>query len=140
MVEHARAAVDGRQPETEARGRLALMRFEPLDLLEDDAELVRGNARAGVPHLDGDAIAFPPAADEHAAAPGIADGGREEVLQDALQQGGIADHHRPGRHYPQAERALLRHRLEGCRDAVDHLANDQRTRLRLQRASVELGY
>src|SRR5579872_5429146 len=140
MVEHARDAIDDRKTQSETRGGIALLGSEPFELLEDDAELALGDAGPGVPHLDREAPAAPAAADHQAAPARIPDGIGDEILQHAPEQRRIGDHHRPRRHHAEVEPALLGNRLEGRADALDDVADDDWTRLRLERAGVELGY
>src|SRR5215472_13291801 len=140
MIQHARDPVDDREAEAKARGRVALVGPEPSELLEDDAELALGNAGPGIPHLDREAPVPPAAPDQHAAPPRIADGVRDEILQHPSQEGGIGNDHRPGWHQPETEATLLRHRLEGGGNALEHLADHDRARLRVERTGVELRY
>jgi hypothetical protein len=79
VVEHARDALDDRQPKSEAaRDPRAL--FQPVKLLEDFAALNNRNPDTGVVNANLQRLAAPPAADQHAAARGIFDGVGDQVL------------------------------------------------------------
>ena len=69
----------------------------------------RRDARPGIADQDAHAAAPMPAADQHAAAPGMRDGVADEIAQDALQQHRIRIHHRLAG--PDPQRQAFLHRL-----------------------------
>jgi hypothetical protein len=84
MVEHARQALDDREPKAQAaRDPRAL--FQAVKFLEDLAALEHGNPDAGVVDADLQRRAAPPATDQHAPLRGVFDGVGDEVLQQPAQ-------------------------------------------------------
>ena len=88
MIERLGEAAHDRQAEPEAAVDGAAAAFA-LELLEDRLAAAGRNAGAGVADLDANAVAAAARAEQHAAAPRVAQRVGDEVLQDALQQQGV---------------------------------------------------
>src|SRR6185437_5968679 len=63
---------------------------ELAEFTENVLALILGDADAGIPNLDAQGVAAPTAADQHAAAVGIADRVGDEIEEDAAQQETVA--------------------------------------------------
>jgi hypothetical protein len=141
-AEHAGDAIDDREPEPEAlhrtAQRLVLALPHAIELLEDAVALRVLDARSGVPDLDPQPVAAPAHADEHAAALGVADRVRQEVLQDPAEQPRIGADDRPRAAEVQRESARVRLQPELRVERTEQLVDREVGHLRLHRAGVQL--
>src|SRR4026207_1845269 len=110
MLQHARDAIDNREPEAETGWRFRVVAAPAPELVEDQRDLVFGNAHAGIPHFDedaraasaaadqdphpagGDGAAASAAADQHLALARVAEGVADEVLQNPAEQSRVRTH------------------------------------------------
>src|SRR5258706_12077163 len=113
MLEQPAQAIDDGKAESEAAAACAVGIAELAEFAEDILPLIVGNADAGVPHLDAQRLAAPPAADQDAAAIGITNGVGDEIEEDAPEQDAVALDPVPARQHPQAEPLLARRAGEG---------------------------
>ena len=72
MPERARRTLDDGEAEPETMIGLMPGQHDAIELVEDGILLLVGDARAGIPDLDVEPLGTVPAADQHAAAAGIA--------------------------------------------------------------------
>ncbi len=117
MAEQARGAVDDGQ--AQAGAALLAAAIETAELLEDFQALVLGDARTAVPHFDAQRSPSAAAAEQHAAATGVAHCVGQEVLQDAAQQGLVAAHHGGGVDAAQLQALGLRQDAELARQRLE---------------------
>ena len=85
VVEHARDALDDREAEADAARHLGAL-IEPVEFAEYRAFLRLRNAEPGVVHVDAQAPARQPTADQHTALRRVLDRIRDEILQQPAQQ------------------------------------------------------
>ena len=85
MLERQRQAANDGEAESEALPAL-LARLAALELVEDRVAPLLGNAGPGVPDLDGPAPGPRPPADQHPAAPGVAQAVGDQVLHDPPEE------------------------------------------------------
>ena len=139
VVEQARQPVDDRQAKAEAGRVRCARRIAAIEFLEDDVELVRGNAGTGVPDLDPQLVALTAAAEQDPAVAGVAHRIGQQVAQDAFQQVAVApDHGGAGRHMkrqPFLARRSREFQRHAGQEAVDRMAD----RLDPQRAGIDPG-
>jgi len=90
MTEQRRQTLGDVEPEPEALLAPPPDVVDLVELLENPLAMVRGDAGSGVPHLDAQAVADPPATEQHAPDLGIADGVGDEVADDPLEQRPVA--------------------------------------------------
>src|SRR5438067_11235048 len=90
MVEQPGQSVDNSEPKTKAGAPVAIRLAQPIEFGANIMLLVRGNAGAAIPNLDAHALAALAAADDDAAAAGVAHGVRYQIEDDTLQQNEIA--------------------------------------------------
>ena len=107
MPEDAGQAIADRQAESQAFLAPGRRLIQPLKFVEDPRALFRGDAGAGVPHLDAHLVAEPPRAQQHAALAGVAQRVGEKVLQDPAQQLRVAAHRQRRRRHAQSQATLL---------------------------------
>ncbi len=120
--EIAYALHDGK---TQAETAVALAGWvvELMEFLEDRLQLSRGNAYAGVPHLDAQLVAASAAAEQDLAPFGIFYGVRQQVAERLLEQTRIAAHVQAARDHAPTE--LLRRSMVGelGSEAIEHGAD-----------------
>ena len=127
----SQALYDG-ETEAEALAALARRIVELMKLLEDRLKLLFGDADPGVPDLDAQHVAAPPAAEQDFALIGVFHGVREQIADHLLEQTRIAAHAEAARNNAPAEamrrrvKAELRPQLldHGIDREIDHLSAD----------------
>ena len=132
MAEQVCQALDDGETEAEAFAALARRVVELMEFSENRCEFVFGNADAGVPDLDTQLVAAPPAAEQDLTLTGVFHCVREQVADHLLEQAGIAAHAEAARDHAPAEamrsrvKAELRPQMiEHCIDReIDHLSAD----------------
>src|SRR2546428_6929835 len=103
-----------------------------MELLENRLKLLFGNSDPGIPDLDAQLVATPPAAEQDFALIGVFHRVREQVADHLLEQAGIAAHTEAAPNDAPAEamrgrvKAELRPQmLQHCIDReIDHLSTD----------------
>ncbi len=140
MIERQRQPPHDCQTQAETL-RAVLARLAPLELLEDGVAPLLGNAGTGVPHLDRPAPVAGPPADQHAAAPRVAQAVGDQVLHHPPEQQRIGRHPAPGAEMPELEPALSGRRprllLDQRRRSDSSIGNA--LHIRRHHAGVELG-
>ena len=110
------------KPQPTLLARPVVFGLQAHELVEDDRLLVRRDARAVVLDLEAQELALAPAAEQDALRPAldtaVTQGIRQEVLQDAAQEGWIGVDESPRTHDHQVDVAARRHRREGGRERV----------------------
>ena len=109
MSEQAGETFDDGQPEPETLLLFVTGRLEAHELGEDTLMPIGRNARTAVHDLDPQRFASATAKDDNPAAPGVSNGVRYEVAEDALQKYRVARN--PGRCSRQAKGQSLADRL-----------------------------
>src|SRR6266853_2907287 len=99
--------------ETEAEASAALARrvVELMELLENRLKLLFRNANPGIPYLDAQLVAAPPAAEQDLALIGVFHCVREQVVDHLFEQAWIAAHAEAARDHAAAE--AMRRRVKG---------------------------
>src|SRR6187455_3322937 len=103
-----------------------------MELAENRCELLFGNADPGVPDLDTQLVATPPAAEQDFALIGVFHRVREQVADHLLEQAGFAAHAEAARNDAPAEAMRRRVKAElraqmlenGIDRELDHLSTD----------------
>ena len=85
MAQQIRQALHDGETEAEATAALAARIVELMELRENRMKLLFGNADAGVPDLDAQLVAAPPATEQDLAALGVFHRVREQVADHLLQ-------------------------------------------------------
>ena len=85
MAQQISQALHDGQTETEATAALAGRIVELMELREDRVKLPLGDAGAGVPNLDAQLVAAPPAAEQDLAPLGVFHRVREQVADHLLE-------------------------------------------------------
>ena len=138
MVERQRQAAHDGEAEAEALPAV-LARLAPLEFVEDRVAPLLGNSRAGVPDLDRPAPVARAAADQHAAAAGVAQAVGDQVLDDPSEQQRIGRHPAPRAEMSELQPALRR-RLRLLLDQRPDQAVDRKgAQIGRHDAGVELG-
>src|SRR5208282_3594721 len=109
--------------ETEAEALTALARriVELMELLENRLKLFFGNADPGIPDLDAQLVAAPPAAEQDLTLTGVFHGVREQVADHMLEQAWIAAHAEAARDDAPAEPMRCRVKAELCPQLLEHV-------------------
>src|SRR5205085_3952939 len=81
-----------REAEADALAALAGRIVELMKLLEDRRKLLGRDANAGIPDLDAQFVAAPPATEQNLAFAGVLDRVGEQVAHHLFEQAGIAAH------------------------------------------------
>jgi hypothetical protein len=112
---------------------------QPVVLLEDHLELRAGNADAGVPDLDAQAVAADPAAADQdaASALGVFDRVRQQVPGQPLQQARIAPGHGGARHRAQLKASVFGQEAELAAQPVQQTLDGEARDLRPDLPGVE---
>ena len=85
MAEQVRETLYDRETEAEASATLAGGIVELMKLSKNRLKLLLGDARAGVPNLDAQLVAAPPAAEQDLAPLGVVHRVREQVADHTMQ-------------------------------------------------------
>ena len=125
-----RQALHDGEAEAETLAALARWIVELMELLENRLKLLFGNADPGIPDLDAQLVAAPPAAEQDLAFIGVFHCVREQVADHLLEQAWIAAHAEAARDYAPAEamrrcvKAELRPQMleHGIDRKIDHSA------------------
>ena len=133
-AEQSRDAIRDGQAETEPLPRRVLATTE---FLEQPVDMVWGDARSGVAHLDAQPVPAAPRAKDDAAARGVAHRIGQEVLQHPAQQRGIGMRPRIAMDITQRQPLGRRDRPELRRQRVEQFAHRDIACLRLQAARIE---
>ncbi len=139
MAEHAGDLVDDGQTQTEAAILIRSHALAALELLKDFLELVRGDAHAGIPDLDGQALPTPAAAQKHASLGRVANGVGQQVAQDARQQLDIAAHERRARNEIKLQLFGTGNLAKLHGQILEQLADGERRDIRFDHAGIQLG-
>ena len=92
MAQQVCQALHDGETEAEALAALARRIVELMELLENRLKLFFGNADPGIPDLDAQLVAAPPAAEQDLALIGVFHCVREQVADHLLEQAWIAAH------------------------------------------------
>src|SRR5271170_1366762 len=111
VAQQVRQALDNGEAETEAFAVLARRIVELMKLLEDRLKLLFGDADPGVPDLDAQHIATPPAAEQDLALTGVFHRIREQIADHLLEQAGVAAHAAAA--WDDAPAEVMRRRVKG---------------------------
>ena len=122
------------QPELTIAGRIA----DLIEFLEDGVEFGRRHADAGVSNLDREPGATTAAAHQDLAGLRVADGVRDQILDDALEQAAVAADHGGCRHDAQSEALRRGQALELPRDRGQQLMKRQFDQVRSDGAALQL--
>ena len=141
MVEHPAHAFGDRQSQAETllAFLVTLGLIETPEFLEDLGQLRLGNAGAGVPDLDANAIAQTAAAQQHMALAGIAHRVGEEVLHDASEHLAIGIHRQLRHHHFQVQSAVFRHHLELGLERLEDVGEAEHAAAWRQCPGIQLG-
>src|SRR6516162_4110096 len=96
-AQQVRQALHDGEAESETLAALARRIVELMELLENRLKLLFGNADPGIPDLDAQLVAAPPAAKQDLALIGVFHCVREQVADHLLEQAWIAAHAEPAR-------------------------------------------
>ena len=132
MAQQVCQPLDDGETEAEAFAALARRIVDLMKLLEDRLKLLFGDADPGVPDLDAQHVAAPPAAEQDLALTGVFHRVREQIADHLLEQTRVAAHAEAARNNAPAEAMrgrvkgelgaqLLEHRIDR---EIDHLAAD----------------
>ena len=138
VLQHLGDAVDDGEAEPEAGRRLLIFGAASFELLEDELQLILRNADAGVPDFHDDAAAAPAAAQQHFPAARVAQGVRQEVLQDAAEKRRVCHDNGVRRCDSQLQPALCGDGLKRSGDARQQRMDVHGSQLRAQRAGIQL--
>ena len=138
MLERQRQAAHDGEAETETVPAV-LARFASLELLKDRVAPLLRDAGPGVPHFDDPAAAPRPSADQHPAAPRIAQGVGDQVLDDPSQEQRIGRHHPPRAEMPELQSPLGRALRLLPDQRGDERVDRKGLEVRRHHAGVELG-
>ena len=137
MLQQRAQSIDDRQAESQPLAALVPVRLDPVELGENISPLILGNANAGIANVDAQAALQVTAPYDDAADARIANGIRNEIEEDALQENGIALH--PGRAWYDAkmQALLLGGGQERRRDARQYVIDGEGSDAGGQRAGVQ---
>lgn len=137
LQERGYAPHDG-EPQAQAAVGIAAARGAYLvELLEDARLQRRGDADAGVDHIDRDVGPARPGADQDAPALGVADGVGHEIAHHTLEQRRIAADGEPARHHAQVESLARGLRTQLLGDLGQQRRDGHARHARRQRAGLE---
>ena len=140
MPEQRGEPPDDREPETHPTpaGMVARARRELDEFVEHARAIGGADTDTGVDDVDTHCVSTPPRAEHDAAGARIANGVRDEIAHDALEQDriGVDGEPRPHRAQNQSIGDCLRSQIGG--DAREQRLERERSRRRMQRPSLQL--
>ena len=138
MAEQIRQALHDGETEAKAAAALAGGIVELVELLENPLKLAFLDTGTGVPDLDAQLVAAPPAAEQHLALRGIFHRVRQQVAQHLLEQAGIAVHGEAARDDAPAEALRFRVIDELGPQPLEQIVDREADRLGADDAGLEL--
>src|SRR6201997_1169243 len=110
-----------------------------MELLENRLKLLFGNPDPGIPDLDAQLAATPPAAEQDFALIGVFHRVREQVADHLLEQAGIAAHAEAARDHAPAEPMCRRVKAELRPQMLEHYIDREIDHLSADDHSLQLG-
>ena len=138
QAQDPRDAIDDGEAEAQPLG-LAGAFLQAGEFAEDRAQLLAGNADAGVEDLYFDQISAPPRPDEDAPVTGIFDGVRDQVLDQAAQQVAIGPDGKRRADDPEVEPLFRGQRAKVVADLAQQFVEPEGNLLGLHGAGIEAG-
>ena len=140
MVEQPGEPVDDRESQSQTFAAIVLGVSELIELAEDVLTFFLWNARAAVDHINAHGCAATAASYEHATSRRVANGVRNEILNDTFQQHGIASQPYACPRDAQLEAPLLRERLEFVAHPCEQTVQRKIDNFRRDCAGIEARY